>query len=77
MIVLLLPAALIFIFWTDPALLRQPRRWVLPLILGVAPLLLYVYLPIRGLRVNSLDGTFSRHWPARSTGSWPAVIASS
>ena len=28
-IAFLLPAALIFIFWTDPALLRQPRRWVI------------------------------------------------
>ncbi len=30
MIALLLPAALVFIFWTDPALLRQPRRWLAP-----------------------------------------------
>ncbi len=58
MIALLLPAALVFIFWTDSSLLRQPRRWVLPLVLGLAPLLLYLYLPIRGQAVGSLDGTF-------------------
>ena len=58
MIALTLPAALVFIFWTDPGLLRQPRRWVRPLILGLAPLLLYLYLPLRGQRVSSLDGTY-------------------
>lgn len=58
MIALLLPAALVFIFWTDPALLRQPRRWVAPILLGLAPLLLYAYLPLRGQAVSSLDGTY-------------------
>lgn len=58
MIALLLPAALVFIFWTDPALLRQPRRWVAPILLGLAPLLLYLYLPLRGQAVSSLDGTY-------------------
>jgi hypothetical protein len=56
---LLFPAALIFIFWTDPALLRQPRRWIAPLALFAAPLLLYLYLPIRGRAVTSLDGTYA------------------
>ena len=58
MIALLLPAALVFIFWTDPGLLRSPRRWIAPIAAGLAPLLLYAYLPIRGQAVNSLDGTF-------------------
>ena len=58
MIALMLPAALVFIFWTDPGLIRQPRRWVAPLVCAVIPLFLYLYLPIRGRSVTSLDGTF-------------------
>ena len=58
MIALLLPAALFFIFWTDPSLIRQPRRWVTPLLCAFIPLVLYLYLPIRGQAVTSLDGTF-------------------
>ena len=58
MLALLLPAALVFIVWTDPSLLRQPRRWFAPIALGLAPLLLYLYLPIRGQAVTSLDGTY-------------------
>ena len=58
MIALMLPAALVFIFWTDPGLIRQPRRWCVPLLCALAPLLLYLYLPIRGRTVTSLDGTF-------------------
>ena len=54
----MLPAALIFIFWTDPGLIRQPRRWVAPLVCAVIPLFFYLYLPIRGRSVTSLDGTF-------------------
>ena len=60
MIALLLPAALVFIFWTDPALIRQPRRWRRPIGLGLAPLLLYLYLPLRGAQgITSLDGTYT------------------
>ena len=58
MIALMLPAALVLIFWTDPGLIRQPRRWVAPLLCAFIPLLLYLYLPIRGQTVTSLDGTF-------------------
>ena len=59
MIALMLPAALVLIFWTDPALIRQPRRWLVPLLCAFTPLLLYLYLPIRGQIVTSLDGTFA------------------
>jgi hypothetical protein len=58
MIALLLPAALVFVFWSDPSLLRQPRRCLIPLALLAAPLLLYLYLPIRGQSTTSLDGTY-------------------
>jgi hypothetical protein len=59
MIALMLPAALVFVFWTDPGLIRQPRRWVAPLLCAFTPLLLYLYLPMRGQTVTSLDGTFA------------------
>ncbi len=58
MIALLLPAAFIFILWSDPSLVRRPRRWIRPLLAGVAPLLLYLYLPWRGQATSSLDGTY-------------------
>jgi hypothetical protein len=58
MIALLFPAALVFIVWTDPILLHQPRRWLTPVCMLVAPLLLYLYLPIRGQAVTSLDGSY-------------------
>jgi len=58
MFVLLLPAALVFVLWTDPALLRSPRRWLLPVGLLLAPLLFYLYLPLRGQAVTSLDGAY-------------------
>jgi len=62
MIALLFPAALAFVFWTEPTLLRQPRRWWRPILAGLAPLLLYLYLPIRGQMVTSLDGTYKPTW---------------
>ncbi len=59
MIVLLLPAAAVFVTWADRTLLGQPRRWPPLIICGLAPLLLYLYLLIRGQTVGSLDGTFA------------------
>ncbi len=58
LIALLVPATLVFLFWTDPNLLRQPARWVKPLAAALLPLLLYLYLPIRGQTTSSLDGTY-------------------
>lgn len=58
MIALLLPAALVFVIWTEPALIRQPRRWLAPCLCGLAPLLLYFYLPVRGQVITSLDSTY-------------------
>lgn len=58
MIALLLPAALVLILWTDLGILRQPRRWIRPIVFGLAPLLLYLYLPLRGQAISSLDGSY-------------------
>jgi 4-amino-4-deoxy-L-arabinose transferase-like glycosyltransferase len=68
MIALLLPATLVFVFWTDPGLLRAPRRWIKPAIAAIVPLLLYLYLPIRGQTTTSLDGTYVATW--RGTLDW-------
>jgi len=66
MILLLLPAAAagLLLAWLcgqrDLRIsLRQPRLWLRLVLLGVAPLLLYLYLPWRGQFVGSLDGTFA------------------
>jgi hypothetical protein len=58
MFVLVMPAALVFILLTDSGLWRQPRRWVWPAILVLLPLPLYLYLPLRGQVLTSLDGTY-------------------
>jgi hypothetical protein len=58
MMALLFPAALVFVLWSDPSLLHQPGRWLAPLGLLAAPVLLYLYLPLRGQSVTSLDGTY-------------------
>jgi len=59
MIALLAPAALVFVIRTDPSLLRRPRRWLPLLLCALAPLLFYLYLPIRGRVTGSLDGIFT------------------
>jgi len=64
MIVLLLPT---IAYWLWIARSRLPRRaavWgKVALALG-APLLLYLYIPLIGARVGSLDGTYVNTWPA-------------
>ncbi|MEJ5198175.1 MAG: DUF2723 domain-containing protein, partial [Anaerolineae bacterium] len=78
MIVLLLPAALILLVVAQASGLHSVAqasglravaqagglryRWALLIIVGLAPLLLYAYLPIRGRMVGSLDGTFRPTW---------------
>ncbi len=56
---LLLPAVLVFVLWTEPGLLRRPLNWLRPLAALLAPLLLYALLPLRG-SVGSLDGSYAR-----------------
>ncbi len=47
---LVFPAAifLLYLFLVDPALLRQPRRWLKPALALLPGALVFVYLPLRG-----------------------------
>jgi hypothetical protein len=72
MTLLLLPAVVLFALWTSPSLLRRPRRWPSLALAFSAPLLLYLYIPLRGLTVTSLDGTYRNTWD----GFWNWVTAS-
>ncbi len=53
---LLAPAMAVFILWVDRGLLK--REWARLAPLFLAPLLLYLYIPIRGVYTSSLDGTY-------------------
>jgi len=55
---LLLPAALVFVLWSEPDLIRHPRQWLEPLLAMLAPLLLYAILPLRA-SIGSLDGSYA------------------
>ena len=54
------PALVLFIFLSEPKLLRQPKAWLVPLAALVTPLLLYLYIPLRGdispWYANTLNG---------------------
>ena len=55
---LLMPAALVFVFWTEPDLIRRPRQWLKPILAMLVPLLFYAILPLRA-GVGSLDGSYA------------------
>ncbi len=46
-IVLLIPAVLVYVLWTDWQIVRRPRVWLPALALLLAPLALYAYFPLR------------------------------
>ncbi|MCB0244846.1 MAG: DUF2723 domain-containing protein [Anaerolineae bacterium] len=58
MTLLLAPGVLVYLLWNDPGVLRRPRD--LGMLAGafLLPLLLYAWLPLRGLTTSSLDGTY-------------------
>ncbi|NOX61266.1 MAG: DUF2723 domain-containing protein [Chloroflexi bacterium] len=56
---LLMPPALLFIFWTAPNLIRRPRVWLAPILAFFIPLLLYFTIPLRS-HIGSLDGTYAQ-----------------
>ncbi|MCD6289412.1 MAG: DUF2723 domain-containing protein [Anaerolineae bacterium] len=71
MILLLLPAMLV---WLASRLVEQRHRriqWIRALAAAGTPLLLYAYLPLRGRVTTSLDGTYHNTW----AGFWAWVTA--
>jgi hypothetical protein len=62
LMLLLAPAMALFAWLTERRIftdLRLVRRLIL---LFLAPLLLYAYVPLRGLHTSSLDGTYQNTW---------------
>lgn len=58
MSVLLLPALGVYVLSYDRSFLREPRALAKMAAVFVLPLLLYLYLPIRGAVTSSLDGAY-------------------
>lgn len=44
---MLAPALALYLLWRDPTLLKRPRTWLPALGIGLAPLLIYLYIPWR------------------------------
>lgn len=55
---LLAPAAILFVFLVDRRLLTDRRRPIKLAVLLLAPLSLYLYIPLRGITMSSLDGFY-------------------
>lgn len=58
MSVLIFPALAMYVLTYDRAFLRQPRTLLKMALVFALPLLLYLYLPIRGMAMSSLDGAY-------------------
>ncbi len=59
MSVLLIPAIAVYVLTIDRAFLKQPLMLLKIVAVFALPLLLYLYLPIRGMVTSSLDGAYS------------------
>jgi hypothetical protein len=62
LILLLAPAIALFVWWTDRRIFTDLRLVARLILLFLAPLLLYAYIPLRGLYTSSLDGTYQNTW---------------
>jgi len=70
---LLLPGLALYLLWTQPTLRRPQRRWFLWAAAFLAPLLLYLYIPLRAaLGAADLEGDYVNTW----AGFWRHVLAS-
>jgi hypothetical protein len=71
-IVLLLPGLFVYFLWTRPELLRPQRAWFVWAAALLAPLLLYLYIPLRAAQgVSDLNGSYVNTW----AGFWDHVLA--
>lgn len=69
---LVLPGLAIYLIWSIPAILRPRRAWFVWSAAFLAPLLLYLYLPLRSaMGVNDLNGAYVQSW----SGFWVHVLA--
>ncbi len=69
---LLAPGVLVYLLWTDPGVLRRPADLAKLALAFLLPLALYLYLPLRGQSVASLDGAVIDSWD----NFWRHVLAS-
>lgn len=69
---LLAPGVLVYLLWTDPGVLRRPADLAKLALAFLLPLALYLYLPLRGQSVASLDGAVVDSWD----NFWRHVLAS-
>ena len=58
MSVLIFPALAVYVLSYDRSFLRQPVLLVKMVLVFALPLLLYLYLPLRGMATSSLDGAY-------------------
>lgn len=63
MTLLLAPGVAVYLLWNDPGVLRRPRDLLMLAGAFLLPLLLYAWLPLRGLTSSSLDGAYSNSVP--------------
>jgi hypothetical protein len=59
---LLAPGVGVYLLWSDPGVLRRPRDLARLALAFLLPLALYLYLPLRGQSVASLDGAVVSTW---------------
>ena len=71
--VLLLPGLGIYLLWSVPGLWRPQRAWLDWMLALGAPLLLYLFIPLRAaMGVVDLHGSYQNSWP----GFWSHILAS-
>ncbi|HSN73496.1 MAG TPA: DUF2723 domain-containing protein [Anaerolineae bacterium] len=59
---LLAPGVGVYLLWSDPGVLRRPRDLAMLALAFLLPLGIYLYLPLRGQSVASLDGATIDTW---------------